>query len=157
MTKLYLAHPFTYRHEARKIELKIEKALGIDLLNPFYDTEERKLMEKLDSKQLKLWQARNNVLGHSGIPHNEIVERDLGFCRNLDGLLWLVPYNKYSIGAPMEAFYAHSINKSVYTITYEKNVHHPFVEYVSTEVYISVDGFIKFWNSAQCMTPFFCE
>jgi len=143
MIELYLAHPFSYRKAARKIEMRIEKGLGVKLINPFYDTEEKALMRRIDDG-MKLWKAREKIL--KSVKQNQTVDRDLSFCRTTDGVLWLVPYHAYTVGAPMEAFYAHSLGKPVYTITYQKNINHPFLKYVSTQVFTTATAFMKWWK-----------
>lgn len=130
------------------MELNIEEKLDIELINPFYDTEEKNFVEKLDRKEIKLWQAREQKLAKmNGLKMDNTVERDLEFCRNTDGILWLAPYHRFTIGAPMEAFYTHSVGKPVYTITYKKNVNHPFLKYVSSQIFTSSTDFIKWWKN----------
>jgi hypothetical protein len=123
--------------------------MGIELINPFYDRDEVGLnfMKKIDKKEIKLWQAREEKIKQNGDVWKETVESDLGFCKNSNGVLWLCPYHRYTIGAPMEAFYAHSIQQPVYTITYKKNINHPFLRYVSTQIFTTPSEFIKWWSS----------
>ena len=48
MVKLYLAHPFPSRDWVRRWEKNIEKRVGIELINPFYDAP-RNDVRKIDS------------------------------------------------------------------------------------------------------------
>ena len=120
--KLYLAHPIIHRHEVRQQELLFEENTGIDLLNPFYDTD-REDIGAIDS-------GRTDRFGVS----RDIVENDLKLIQEGDGLLY-VPCGHESVGSAMEIAYAHHYCKPVYIIEAGELSKHIWLRYHATAVY----------------------
>ena len=117
--KLYFAHNFNNRKEFRELELKLEKELNIDLLNPFYDVPERKKeMRELDSRmtnaESRIKQFRNRFNRDSD-DASEIVRRDLKNLAGCDGLFTIV--EKPSFGTALEIANATLMKKDIYFIS----------------------------------------
>ena len=119
---LYLAHPIIHRHEVRKQELLFERSTGIDLLNPFYDTD-REDIGAIDN-------GRTDRFGVS----LDIVENDIKLIQECDGLLY-VPCGHESIGSAMEIAYAYQFGKPIYVIEPSDLSRHIWLRYHATAVY----------------------
>lgn len=128
--RLYLAHPIIHRHEVRKQELLFEKLTGVELLNPFYDTE-RNDIKLIDD-------GAADRFGMS----LEIVENDLELIRSSDGLLY-VPGGHESIGSAMEIAYAKQFGKPVYIIEPGELAKHIWLRYHAKEIFPTWDAFAK--------------
>ena len=128
MTNLYLAHPILDRKRIRRIETELEKDLGIELINPFYDTAERTDILKLDSGRIKPFSRRFN--------EKKIVEGDLKLIRAADGLLGIIG-KKTTVGTLMEIFYAGVVlKKPVYLVIEKKKLRgHPWLRYCADEIF----------------------
>ena len=147
MIELYLSHPFAYRHQALRIEKRLEKNLDIELRNPFYQSFEKKHIEELDRQKQRLPEFRIEQLKMYGKGYfTKIVEKDLESIRETDGTLTLVP-KAFSIGTFMEVWYAHSIGKPVFIIVYPKAGHHPWLQYCASQLFTSVPDFEEWWKS----------
>ena len=132
--KLYLAHPAPDRDWIRKQELFIEERYPITLINPFYDTE-RKDMVDVDSGK--------RALAAASLDYSAIVENDLSAIDEADGLLAIITSN-ISIGTHMEMWYAYTNHIPIFTICFEQSrIAHPWVRYV-TEPNCIFDSFDKF-------------
>src|SRR3972149_5556344 len=106
MLKLYLAHPLEMRKEIRQLELEIEKITGIELINPFYDTE-RDDIEKIDSGCATRDSASLN-------PAN-IVGKDIGQITIADGVVAYLTKETHQIGTICEIWYcSQQAHKPIY-------------------------------------------
>jgi len=121
MLKLYLAHPVTMRKEIRQLELEIEKQTGIELINPFYDTE-RDDIEKIDSGQITRESASLN-------PGN-IVGKDLGQITMTDGVVAYLTKETHQIGTICEIWYcSQQAHKPIYVVSTDCLMH-PWVRFM---------------------------
>ena len=141
-TVLYLSHPFSCRKAVLKWQPRVEEATGLKLLNPFYDTYEKETMLRVDANKMKLWQVHQSA---SLKERQKIVAHDTLLITKSDGVLLYAP-RRVAVGTWMEAWYAKSIGKPVYTITYQKAMSHPWIEYVSASMFPSVRAFVRFWQ-----------
>lgn len=132
--KLYFTNQTADRHYAREVELKIEKATGIELDNPFYDG---------DSKEVKQLDAT----GTSDLSAAEIVAVDLKKIRESDGILALYTHDR-NIGSSMEVAIASFMwGLPVYIITQHKHIkNHPWVQYFGIDVFDNAYEFINWYN-----------
>ncbi len=94
--RYYLAHPIKDRLEIRAWEKEIEKQLGIELVNPFYDAAEIGNIKQVDSGEKGVYD--------SSFDSSEIVEGDLELIRNADGMVAIITKN-ISVGTNMEIFF----------------------------------------------------
>ena len=152
---LYMAHPFGDRFRLREEEKKIERQTGLKLINPFYDVEGRTDVRRFDkiAKQKKLGDrtARHTWgLSMKSTTPKVVVERDLKTIRHTNGVLAFFT-DKISVGTPMEVFYASRVlHHPVYLIIEDKaKMGHPWLVYLSTAVYSTVDEFIASINLAR--------
>lgn len=130
----YWTNQLSDRHEARVIEELIEKHTGLILDNPFYghDGTPTKEIEQLDNGEPVT------------ISDAEIVAVDMKKIREADGI---IAYMKsYSLGSPMEVFYAHEIlGKPVYVICVNDSMrNHPWLRYCTNRIFNNPREFIRF-------------
>jgi nucleoside 2-deoxyribosyltransferase len=119
----YLAHPFDFRKEAREWELGIEKKLGIEILNPFYDTG-RQDAKDIDAGRLARYK----------IDPKQIVEGDISWIKRSKGIIAFIT-GDLSYGTLQEMVYAHSLDKPVYSVITNGHDKHPWLQYHSTKVF----------------------
>ena len=136
MIKLYFAHNFNKRKEYRKLELQLEKELGIELLNPFYDDISRTTeMRKLDSGEVKKWHI---------VDEKELVARDLKNLASCDGLFTII--EKPSIGTTLEIANATLMKKEIFIVS-KDYIDHPWIKIYANHRFQNVEQFkalIKF-------------
>lgn len=128
MKQFYLAHATNSRHKIREWELKAEKNLNIDFLNPFYD---------MDRDDVKDWDAgvKNPRTKH----FKDLVEDDLVMIREArDGLLAVLDEN-IAVGTLQEIIYAYIWGKEMHIIANEKYLKHPWVVYYSHQLFKSIN------------------
>ncbi len=93
--KYYLAHPLDLREETREEELRTEEETGIELLNPFYDTKRRDIVDidkgKMDRDSIKL-------------NSDDVVESDLRGVHATKGTVGIIRRGTYSIGTICECW-----------------------------------------------------
>ena len=136
MMTLYFAHNFNDRIKFRKLELLLEKELGIELFNPFYDevtrTEEMNLIDNLngDKKQHE-WCIVNS---------KDLVRRDLKNLAKCDGLFTII--SSPSIGTTLEIANATLMKKPVYVIS-PKYYDHPWIIEYATARFETLSEFKK--------------
>jgi len=134
--KLYFAHNFLQRKEFRKLELKLEKDLNIELFNPFYDDLSRKEeMEALDSGSNR-W--KNKLGGGSEM----IVKRDLKNLAECDGFFTYV--ENPSFGTTIEMCNAVLMRKKYIILVSQKYYMHPWVKEYTTNAFQSLEEFSEF-------------
>lgn len=134
--KLYFAHNFLQRKKFRSLELKLEKELGIELFNPFYDDPSRKEeMEALDSGDNR-WE---NKLGGGS---ENIVKRDLKNLADCDGLFTYV--EKPSFGTTIEMCNAVLMRKKYVILVSETYFSHPWIKEYTTSSFRTLEEFSKF-------------
>ena len=136
MVKAYYTNQLSNRHEARVIQEAIHAAIGdkIELVNPFYTK------EGLPTKEIAQLDAGEKVT----VSDAEIVAVDMKMIRETDGI---VAYMKqYSLGSPMEIFYAHEIlGKPVYVICVNEGMRtHPWLSHCTNKIFASHIEFINF-------------
>jgi len=134
--KLYLAHPFDARKWVREWELQLEKKLGIELFNPFYDAPGRTDVEKIDGGRQERYEK---------IDPAELVIRDLKYTHSCDGLVGIID-GSLSYGTVMEIVYANIYRLPVYLIVTNGHHKHPWLVYHSTKVFISLENFESYMN-----------
>lgn len=134
--RLYFAHNFDLRKKFRRLELQLERRLGIELFNPFYDNPSRwKEMEALDSGKLR----RFEVPDPSGL-----VARDLASIAKSDGLLAII--DEPTIGTTLEIANAKLMCKPVYVVSraYWK---HPWIIVYATHRFKTLREFERFMKA----------
>ena len=119
----YLAHPLVLRHEIREKELAFEKRTGIELINPFYDTE-RDDVKAIDAGTMQRFSEK--------LDFKAIVENDLAAIDRAGGIVAIVRKGAISMGTPMEMWYTLSEGKQVFVICDDELKGHPWVIYVTT-------------------------
>lgn len=106
MTKLrlYLAHPILVRESVRERELKIEERTGIELMNPFYDTNEQEVITELDKGKITLqeYATKLKALGKD----EKFVIKDLKLICKLDGIVAVHYRDTPTFGTPQEVMWA---------------------------------------------------
>ena len=118
--------PFDFRKEARAWELGIEKKLGIEILNPFYDTG-RQDAKDIDAGRLARYQ----------IDPIEIVERDIDWIKRGKGLIAFIT-GDLSYGTIQEMVYGTMLKKPVYSVITNGHDKHPWLQYHSTKVFTEI-------------------
>lgn len=132
--KFYFTNQTADRHNARAIELKIEKETHLELENPFYDGEAKEIDDLDAGRPIK-------------ISADEIVGMDLRKIRDSKGIVALMSHDR-NIGSAMEiAICAYSWGKPVFVIaTQEHLAKHPWIVYFATKIFTHEDEFIKYWK-----------
>lgn len=127
MNKFYLAHSRSDQEEVREIELRIEKDLSIDLINPFWDID----------YPLR-WDRRTNEDGTfrelTDDERRQIVEVEKRVIQETDGLVVLILKGNTLIGLSMEVHYAfENLHKSVFIYAQTQDIfNHPWLRMHST-------------------------
>ena len=142
--KFYLCHPFDSRYKMREWELKVEKLLGIEIINPFFDVErpDKNIIETPDIT-LSSQSTRKERYGLSDEDVDILVERDLKLIKECDGVIVIVD-GSLSYGTIQEMVYAKNWGKLVCSIISNGHVGHPWLRYHSTEVFENLDKFEDF-------------
>ena len=148
MKTFYFTNPTDDRHKAKEIRKQIEKAVNIQLLNPFYDHVGN------PTKEIAALDKGKPV----SVSDSEIVHSDLKMIRDSDGVIAYIT-NKSSWGSIQECFVAHYMfGKTVYIIFDPKtqskceqcgiknpnNPKHPWAKANSTRVFGNLEGFIAY-------------
>jgi nucleoside 2-deoxyribosyltransferase len=143
--RLYFAHNFNNRKDFRELELKLEKELGIELFNPFYDDPDRgEEMKELDARMAKAKdriQQFKNRFNRDNDDAKEIVRRDLKNLAASDGLITIV--EKPSFGTTIEICNAVLMRKPVYFISKDYS-NHPWIKIYATKTFETVEKFKEF-------------
>lgn len=143
--KLYLAHNFNNRKEFRNIELQLEKDLGTELFNPFYDDPSRiEEMKELDARNVDAVtriKSFNNPFNRDQEDAKTIVNRDLTNLAKCDGLVTIV--EKPSFGTSIEICNAILMRKPVYFIS-ELYSQHPWIKVYATKTFKNIQEFRQF-------------
>jgi len=113
MTSYYLAHGSPFRHEVRKWELSFEKRTGINLVNPFFDLGEEKVMVE--------HRARPTMK-----TANLIVNTDIRAVVGADGIIVLLEKEYPYIGSVWEMAVAYNEHLPIYVVA-PKRCSHPFL------------------------------
>ena len=140
--KLYFAHNFNDRFKFRAIELQLEKELGIELYNPFYDDPSRKEeMTELDTiaqKSEDRIKSFENSFNRKQESAELIVKRDLTALASCDGLFTIV--DAPSFGTTIEMCNAVMMRKPIYFVS-EKYTYHPWIKVYATYKFINLGEF----------------
>ena len=128
--KLYLAHPFMSRKDVWIWEHEIEAEYGIELVNPFYDTD-REDIHRIDAGEMPRYTVSAGV-----------VDDDLELIEDCDGIVAIID-GATSYGTIMEIVYAFLHNKSVYIICTNNHQEHPWLRYHADEIFTSREEFEK--------------
>ena len=141
----YFAHNFEDRIEFRQLELQLEKELGIQLFNPFYDDPDRvEEMAELDAMQANS-RERMAQLAHTENKFNrsqdqaiDIVRRDL---KNLarEGALFTY-VKKPSFGTSIEMCNAVMMKAPIYFVS-EVYWMHPWIKVYADFRFKSIEEF----------------
>lgn len=115
MKTWYLAHQLKNRQEIRKIQKYIEANYKIFLFNPFYDTQRKEIVDmdanKTDRYSFEVKDCKR------------IMNDDLMWIRNCDGLLCILDSKYDALGSLLEIFYASKIlDKPVYLVCPMKKI-----------------------------------
>jgi hypothetical protein len=149
--RLYFAHNFNHRKGFREIELRLEKELGIELFNPFYDditrTEEMNLMDNPEKTE-----DRNQAPHHEWciVNHKMLVARDLKNLVKQDGLLTIIM--EPSIGTTLEIANAKLMCKPIYVIS-EKYYDHPWILTYATHIFKTIEEFKQYIKDSRNKKP----
>lgn len=146
MKRFYYTNPTSDRHRARVIQGIIERATGLELVNPFYN--------KYGEPTEEIAQLDKGLA--SDISSPEIVYTDLKLVKDSDGIVgWFT--NKSNWGSISEVIYCYSIyHKPVYLIFDPltrggtNSPDHPFVVEHITKGFRTVDEFIEFAKANLC-------
>jgi len=130
----YLAHPFATRRRTREWELRIEATYGIELVNPFYDVDDRADVERIDAGRAERYAEL--------IPA-ELVRRDLRHVLSANGTVAVVD-GAISYGTIMEIVYSFMFGNPVYIICSNGHHQHPWLEYHATQIFASREDFESF-------------
>lgn len=122
--RLYLAHPLELRKEIREIELRIEEAIGIELVNPFYDSDGRDDIHRIDNGEL----TRDSLV----LDYKRIVEKDLGVIDSCDGIVAYIKKGQYSIGTICEMWDTVNCGRIPVYVVSPDCCRHPWVRYATT-------------------------
>ena len=122
--KLYLAHPIVLRHEIRKIELEIEANTGIELINPFYDTE-RKDIEALDRGEKTIIEYGD------ALNPDTIVQGDLYLINSSAGTVAYLDRTVPMIGVVCEIWHTFAVCRKPVFIVSPNCLFHPWVKYIA--------------------------
>ena len=145
MLKLYFAHNFNNRKEYRKLELELEKDLGIELLNPFYDDPDRQEEMKDLDKAVATAKERigefKNKFNRVQDQAKDIVKRDLTNLASCDGLFTIV--EKPSFGTAIEICNAVLMKKPIYFIS-KVYINHPWIKIYTDYRFETIEEF-KTW------------
>lgn len=137
MKKLYMAHPYTKRHELRKLELELEKKLKVKLINPFYDVEriDSDVISESDERgevSVEDWnrqvEERQKRAAQVANVTKELVEGDLHSIRTSDGMVAFVYKDTATIGTGMEIFFASYVLR-LPVIIFTDFPEHPWLKY----------------------------
>jgi len=128
----YLAHPFDSRGYVRKWELEFEKKFDINLINPFYDTDQSEIMKEMDSGEREKHDFSMKY-----------VEKDIGLILKSDGLVGIIDRNK-TIGTIMEIVYSYMFGKLTYLIAKGEEINHPFLKYHANRLFSDTETFERF-------------
>lgn len=136
----YLAHPFDSRHKMREWEKKMEKKLGIVIVNPFFD-QNRPDMKLITDKGTTLTSqaTRKTRYGLSDGDVKALVERDLKLINDCDGLIAIVD-GSLSYGTIQEMVYAHQKSRKVLAVISNGHIGHPWLRYHADEVFDSLEA-----------------
>lgn len=130
----YFTNQLAHHKQARLVELKIERATGLHLENPFYDGEAKEIQQINAGKPITL-------------TADEIVGMDLRKIRDSDGIIALLSSGR-NIGSAMEiAIGAYAWGKPVYVIaTKQKLFDHPWIKYFATQRFHTAKEFIVWFH-----------
>ena len=131
--KLYLAHPLEDRIKFRNWQIKIEREIGINIVNPFYDVYNPHIEELDAGKKIK------------NLDYNMIVQRDISLIAASDGIITIINNTK-SYGTIQEMVYAKMLNKPVYSLITSGDINHSWLKYHSTKrfgEYKRLENFLK--------------
>ena len=120
----YLAHPLELRHEVRKAELVIEKETGINLDNPFYDSDRNDIL-KIDRGEISREDQSLNF--------EEIVEGDLKKIEDSYGIIVYIKKGIYSIGTSCECWHTLVQTLKPIFVVSPDSLSHPWVRYFIQE------------------------
>lgn len=128
--KVYVAHFLHMRHMIRDIFCPKIQSLGIETLNPFYNSDGSIRVDRPEVKLIDDGKMEEYGITSSKLSEN-IVNRDLENIRSCDGLVAYI--QEASIGCAMEIFYcAKWCRKPVFILTSERYSKHPWLIYLST-------------------------
>lgn len=127
MKKFYLAHARIERLKIRQWELEFEKSTGIELVNPFFDSEGNdKEMNHLDQEKYSMISEQEKIL---------LVEKDKQAILESDGLISIISCKSW--GTAMEILFAFHHNKPVYLVVENGDHQHPWLVAHSTKIFFS--------------------
>lgn len=123
----YLAHPIAARRDVRTHEQSFEAKTGIALLNPFYDSDESKIIELLDSGKMTMDEytvhLNNKSMGA------KFVRKDLRHVDGSIGVVAVIYRGTPTIGTSMEVWHAFVTQKPVFFVTNFPS--HIWIQYVA--------------------------
>lgn len=123
----YLAHPLLARTDVRNKELSFEEKTGIDLKNPFYDSDEAEVIKLLDSGKMTVEEYSEHLNNKS--MGEKFVRKDL---RNIDksvAVIAVIYKGVPTIGTSMECWHAFVTQKSVIFVS--NHPAHIWLQYVA--------------------------
>lgn len=129
--RFYLAHPFDSRKDMREWELAIEVALGIDIINPFYDVKRTDVPAIDKGREERYKQNRKQVI--------ELVTRDVRQILKSDGVIAIIG-DHLSYGTIQEMVYARMNQKPVLAVITNGQENHPWLRYHSNKIFTSLSG-----------------
>lgn len=147
---LYLAHNFNDRLEIRQLELGLERDLGIELFNPFYDDssrqEEMAFLDKRGTNDIARMKQLQSELFENRWNSDEdsselLVRRDLTHLAAQKGLLTIC--KTPSFGTAIELCNAKLMCKPIYFVG-EPYCNHPWIKVYATKRFKDLDEFKQY-------------
>uniref|UniRef100_A0A6M3KE59 Nucleoside deoxyribosyltransferase n=1 Tax=viral metagenome TaxID=1070528 RepID=A0A6M3KE59_9ZZZZ len=137
--KLYLAHPLDLRAQIREIELEIERTTGVELHNPFYDSDRDDIYD-IDAGKMRRTDK--------SLDFKAIVEGDLSNIDESDGLVAYIERGIHSIGTMFELWNTSMLHadKEIFVVSPD-SLNHPWIRYLldysGGQGFTNWDDFIK--------------
>ena len=131
----------------REWELEIEKELGIEIINPFFDVErEDRVVIDDEGITLTTQSTRKERYGLSDEDCVNLVWRDLDSINDSDGIIAIVD-GSLSYGTIQEMVYARLMMLPVLAVVSNGHIGHPWLRYHSTELFETLDELTEFLRS----------
>jgi len=149
MKKYYMGHPFDSRFKMREWELEMEKELGIEIINPFFDVE-RDDRDVINEKKVTLTTqaTRKDRYGLSDEECMELVHRDTLLICYSDGMIAIID-GSLSYGTIQEMVYAYDFGVPVYAVISNGHIGHPWLRYHSKETFESLEQLTAFLREVK--------
>lgn len=135
LLRFYLAHPFDSRYRMRSWELRVEEELGIEIMNPFFDSPrpDQEIIDNLENT-LSALTSREDRYGLTDEETKDLVFRDLYLISSCVGLIAIID-GSLSYGTIQEMVYATLYRIPVFALVTNGHSGHPWLRYHSTKIF----------------------